>query len=192
MEKNPTFKVAWHIEIPARELDELPTFEMTCEKAALLALDAQRDPLLNGCAFVVTNPHGDQAAVFLNGGGRVEADKLNDSYYMDPEHDFMVVGTCLGDENPELPCCYVTVYGVTRHYGGPEEGGWWYNWYRDLCSIPLVKPGDRAEILEIVRFLKTKFKDEDDIYSVRGGVLYEFIAEVDPGRHATKERPRYD
>ena len=22
---------------------------------------------------------------------------------------------------------YVNVYSVTRHYGGPEEGGWWYN-----------------------------------------------------------------
>ena len=22
---------------------------------------------------------------------------------------------------------YVNVYAITRHYGGPEEGGWWYN-----------------------------------------------------------------
>ena len=22
---------------------------------------------------------------------------------------------------------YVNAYEVTRHYGGPEEGGWWYN-----------------------------------------------------------------
>jgi hypothetical protein len=22
---------------------------------------------------------------------------------------------------------FVNVYAVTRHYGGPEEGGWWYD-----------------------------------------------------------------
>ena len=22
---------------------------------------------------------------------------------------------------------YVNLYAVTRHYGGPEEGGWWYD-----------------------------------------------------------------
>jgi len=24
----------------------------------------------------------------------------------------------------------VTTYQVTRCYGGPEEGGWWYNWWQ--------------------------------------------------------------
>jgi hypothetical protein len=24
----------------------------------------------------------------------------------------------------------VTTYRVTRCYGGPEEGGWWYNWWQ--------------------------------------------------------------
>jgi hypothetical protein len=23
---------------------------------------------------------------------------------------------------------YVVTYEITRHYGGPEEGGWWYDW----------------------------------------------------------------
>lgn len=32
---------------------------------------------------------------------------------------------------------YLNAYEVTRHYGGPEEGGWWYNMGTPLASIPL-------------------------------------------------------
>ena len=27
---------------------------------------------------------------------------------------------------------YVVAYGISRHYGGPEEGGWWYDWHEVL------------------------------------------------------------
>ena len=29
---------------------------------------------------------------------------------------------------------YVTLYLITRHYGGLEEGGWWYNWHKNGAS----------------------------------------------------------
>ena len=32
---------------------------------------------------------------------------------------------------------YVNVYSMTRHYGGPEEGGWWYNAGEPLASVPV-------------------------------------------------------
>jgi hypothetical protein len=32
---------------------------------------------------------------------------------------------------------YVNAYQVTRHYGGPEEGGWWFNHSEPLASIPV-------------------------------------------------------
>lgn len=32
---------------------------------------------------------------------------------------------------------YVNTYEVTRHYGGPEEGGWWYNHDEPIASIPV-------------------------------------------------------
>lgn len=32
---------------------------------------------------------------------------------------------------------YMNAYEVTRHYGGPEEGGWWYNFNAPLASIPI-------------------------------------------------------
>jgi hypothetical protein len=38
---------------------------------------------------------------------------------------------------------YVNAYAVTRNYGGPEEGGWYYNAGEPLASVPI-----RAERLE--------------------------------------------
>ena len=32
---------------------------------------------------------------------------------------------------------YINVYTVTRHYGGPEEGGWWWNSGAPYTSIPV-------------------------------------------------------
>jgi hypothetical protein len=38
---------------------------------------------------------------------------------------------------------YINAYGVTRCYGGAEEGGWWYNHRHPLASIPV--PAKRAD-----------------------------------------------
>lgn len=32
---------------------------------------------------------------------------------------------------------YVNAYEVTRHYGGSEEGGWWYNRGEPIASVPI-------------------------------------------------------
>ena len=31
---------------------------------------------------------------------------------------------------------YLTIYGVSRNYGGPEEGGWWFDNYFCIYSEP--------------------------------------------------------
>jgi hypothetical protein len=41
---------------------------------------------------------------------------------------------------------FLTAYDETREYGGPEEGGWWYNAYKGLASIKVNSP-DHAERL---------------------------------------------
>jgi hypothetical protein len=33
---------------------------------------------------------------------------------------------------------YINAYAVSRHYGGPEEGGWWFNAGQPLASVPLA------------------------------------------------------
>ena len=34
--------------------------------------------------------------------------------------------------------CYVSVYRDERQYGGPEEGGWWYNVYTLEGGVPFI------------------------------------------------------
>jgi hypothetical protein len=38
---------------------------------------------------------------------------------------------------------FIGIYDVERMYGGPEEGGWYYNWNTWVASIPVLK--DRRE-----------------------------------------------
>ena len=55
------------------------------------------------------------------------------------------------DANGDCACCsdgyvkpgrtaflYVNAYEVTRHYGGPEEGGGFWNNYSPIASIPII------------------------------------------------------
>lgn len=69
---------------------------------------------------------------------------------------------------------WVNVYSVERQYGGPEEGGWWYNTYEGLESVRVKtrkqEEAARARLEEEYGILR-----EGDIYSARGGtdiVLY--------------------
>lgn len=82
---------------------------------------------------------------------------------------------------------FVSVYEVTRHYGGPEEGGWWYNWYHPLVTVPTTRP-------QVVKeWLMAKYEDraEGDIYSVLGGTAIAVVIEDEPAEMATTERPYY-
>lgn len=85
---------------------------------------------------------------------------------------------------------FVNVYSITRHYGGPEEGGWWYNWDACIESIPVQnKYSDvMAEEME-KRYLPRK---HGNIYSVLGGTDYEVRIEAEPKESETKERPHYE
>ena len=37
---------------------------------------------------------------------------------------------------------FLTAYTVDRCYGGPEEGGWWYDNYQPIASIPVLNDSD--------------------------------------------------
>lgn len=83
----------------------------------------------------------------------------------------------------------VNVYEVTRHYGGPEEGGWWYNWRVCVASVPLA----RCDTVDsVARWLRVRFPHQGNIYSVRGGVEYDILGEASPAESASTERPRYE
>jgi len=81
---------------------------------------------------------------------------------------------------------YVTVYLVTREYGGPEEGGWYYN--RRIpertwgCGVPL--PAWLTRI--VARYLLGRYDAEryGDIYSVLGGQDVAVYEEHERHEHA--------
>lgn len=98
----------------------------------------------------------------------------------------------LKTEEEEVPATSVGVYVTTRHYGGSEEGGWWYNRTVHVLSIPLLEPGSEAEYMEVVAFLRPRFPDQGNIYSVNGGEQYDMRPEHTPGQYADTVRPRYE
>ena len=83
---------------------------------------------------------------------------------------------------------FVTAYEVTRHYGGPEEGGWYYSWYDPIDSVPTSKPE------EMVEEFKTRYEDrvQGDIYSVNGGTAVSVIIEDEPAGMKSTEIPHYE
>lgn len=43
---------------------------------------------------------------------------------------------------------WINIYAVERHYGGPEEGGWWYDSGTPVGSIPVELTHEEIMLLE--------------------------------------------
>jgi len=86
---------------------------------------------------------------------------------------------------------YVNAYVVTRHYGGPEEGGWWFNAGEPVASVPVEEGHDAEPIRESLR---GKFADlnRGNIYSVLGGEEVQVFIEDHFAEHFPRERPHYE
>lgn len=91
-------------------------------------------------------------------------------------------------ENVSMP--YVNVYKVTRVYGGPEEGGWWYN-YHEFIEGKYCSPNS---VENTKKKLLHKYEHEvvGDIYSVAGGVEIHIITESHKGVSFPEGRQRYE
>lgn len=85
---------------------------------------------------------------------------------------------------------YVNVYSVTRHFGGHEEGGWYYDWYMCVETIP-CKNKYSDEIAKDLEEAYAKHK-RGDISSVLGGVDVVVYVEDEISKSATRERPMYE
>jgi hypothetical protein len=53
---------------------------------------------------------------------------------------------------------YVNVIDVSREYGGPEEGGWWWDNHRVRFSIPVAE----ANVDAVKKTMEDDFGDDDD------------------------------
>jgi hypothetical protein len=84
---------------------------------------------------------------------------------------------------------WVNVYSVNRLYGGPEEGGWWY----DTGEIVLSKQFDDDDSAQdYAESLEKQFPNTGKRYSVLGGEDYNIWVEDSPGQDYPTERPRYE
>lgn len=91
---------------------------------------------------------------------------------------------------PDNQIVYVNVYSIERCYGGPEEGGWWYNWFNCIESYPC-----RNEVSDLMQEQLEKEYNHikhGDIYSVLGGTDLAVYIEQKPAESQTKERPYYE
>ncbi len=84
------------------------------------------------------------------------------SYHMD-QHKTKI-GLDIPKEFPER--LFVTEYCVTREYGGPEEGGWWYDSYEIIRTAEAILP-EHAEAIKLV-VEEEMILPKHDRYSVLG------------------------
>ena len=97
-------------------------------------------------------------------------------------------------EAPPSPIVFVNAYLVHRCYGGPEEGGWWYDAGEPLASVP-VERGDEAAIESWRATLLSKFADRANPRgrgSVIGGPDLEVYVEDHTAAYFPAERPYYE
>jgi hypothetical protein len=83
---------------------------------------------------------------------------------------------------------WVNVYVVTRHYGGPEEGGWWFDWNECVHSEWFIS---RKRARACIQKLRLEYIDEGDISSVLGGEEYWFSIERLKAESQDTELPHY-
>ena len=97
------------------------------------------------------------------------------------------------DEPKPAVGVYLSLYRETPFYGGPEEGGWWYNAGSPLGSIPF-DIADRTRIPDEIDRLKRLFfhLNEGDIDSVLGGQEVQVYTEDEAAEHFPQERPYYE
>jgi hypothetical protein len=89
----------------------------------------------------------------------------------------------------------IGIYFITRQYGGPEEGGWYYDHY-ELKHSFFVGNMPREKVSE---FLKSLFEWEESMNegapslgSTQSRGLYSVMFEEEPGEFETRETPRYE
>jgi len=89
---------------------------------------------------------------------------------------------------------YITVYFITREYGGPEEGGWYYDNHSKRMSFYVGDmPHDKATELLNSLYAWEGFMLEGNrpLSSVLSTGEYRVMLEEEEGEFETKERPRY-
>ena len=87
--------------------------------------------------------------------------------------------------------CFVNAHLVTRNYGGPEEGGWYYDAGSLLESV-LVARELADEAIEELRLEYGHLDDGRQLSSVLSTGKVNYTITDQPGESWPKERPHYE
>jgi hypothetical protein len=88
------------------------------------------------------------------------------------------------------PQRFANAYAVTRQFGGPEEGGWWYDEGTPLASVPVFSKEQEEETKKCLEE-RLKPMNQGDIRSVTGGVKVKVYFEDRFPRKYPRKRPVY-
>lgn len=84
---------------------------------------------------------------------------------------------------------YVNIYSVDRFFGGPEEGGWWYDAGEPVGSIPCRS---QAEADEVKAAMLVRFPRSDNRFQSTGGSDYVVTIEDEFAAMWPTEKPHYE
>lgn len=87
-----------------------------------------------------------------------------------------------------IPLTVVNVYEVTLGYGGPEEGGWWYDWSHCIRSVE-VTPETIEEVY--AEFLE-EYPANHEYRRANEGRTFEVRKERKVAETESRERPQYE
>ena len=92
-----------------------------------------------------------------------------------------------GDTLLNTPSSWLGVYRVERLYGGPEEGGWYWDAHFHLFSVPCWGDEDGQR----KRLEKNILQPDHALSSVLSEGLLVIIEEQQVGEYTSKEKPEY-
>lgn len=87
---------------------------------------------------------------------------------------------------------HAAVFEISRHYGGPEEGGWWYDW---VTLVETVIVSGYSDTLKVMRKLHETYpQPKYNRHSVLGSHDYSIQLYYDLScmPKETTHKPRYE
>lgn len=87
---------------------------------------------------------------------------------------------------------FVNVYLRDRNYGGPEEGGWWYDSWEPVRSIAVGAHLVGRLAARVTRVIERWNEGRRPIDSVLSDGAYEVLIEREPAHASPERRPHYE
>jgi hypothetical protein len=98
----------------------------------------------------------------------------------------------------QLTTTYVNVYELDSLYGGPEEGGWWYDEGTPFLSLKVEQCDRAGDIIDLAVALREQYQDNGNRRSTVYREVsdkptdYRVLIEDAPAQAWPEERPRYE